>query len=208
MWIPSFPRCFSLFTWRSPTNRLVHPLIHKVRLLLLGGWNREWDWRLRRRMRDSETCCVQRGGVVSFQPDMGEQIRAPLRSIASARASVFPRLPCALFMRMYELWPSINFSRSALQCSRAPITVGLVPFLPLYWKWCGLPYRVDTTATPTDLQRSCQRPRAPPPQSWRNDNHDIRPLRRQEIVQLPCPLFEALLSLFFLLLRLIQYSVG
>lgn len=27
-------------------------------------------------MRDSETCCVQRGGVVSFQPDMGEQIRA------------------------------------------------------------------------------------------------------------------------------------
>lgn len=39
-------------------------------------------------MRDSETCCVQRGGVVSFQPDMGEQIRAPLRSIASARECV------------------------------------------------------------------------------------------------------------------------
>lgn len=94
--------------------------------------------RLRRRIRDGETCCVQ-PGVVSFQPDTGEQIRAPpppprtllleracVRVCCCARACACPRPRPCLCTRTGS--DRLSTSRGALQCSQAPITVGHVPF--------------------------------------------------------------------------------
>lgn len=64
---PPSPPLFSPFTWRSPTNS-VHPLI----LITAFAWGlkQRMRRRLRQKIQDSETCCIQLG-VVSFQPDMG-----------------------------------------------------------------------------------------------------------------------------------------
>ena len=115
MWAPSFPQHFSLFTWRSQTNRLVHPLILKVRLLLLGGWNREWDRRLRRRMRDSETCCVQRGGLFHFSLTRESRLEHPCTLLlrrawvcfCACCACAFPSIVCAhgQALTVHQLFP-------------------------------------------------------------------------------------------------------
>lgn len=72
--------------------------------------------------------------------------------------------------------------------SQAAITAGLVPF----FFSIGSDVACPTKSTPPQHPHICRdsaRARGPPMKLRRNDNYDIRPLKRQEIVQLPYPLF-------------------
>lgn len=126
-----FSFLFSLFTWRLPTNNLVHPLKLKSQAVFAWGLNERQRWRLSQITPDIETCCIQ-PGVVSFQPDIGQQIRGPLHTIALActLASVLSCLCTqpACCLQTHRISDHLSTSWSALQCSRAPIKTGLVPF--------------------------------------------------------------------------------
>lgn len=77
-------------------------------------------------MEKCETCCVLLG-VVSFQPEVGHQIRAPWSlSLESVHVTAFFYLALVYVhvIRAHHL----SVSQWALQCSHTPITLSLVPF--------------------------------------------------------------------------------
>lgn len=98
----------------------------------------------------------------------------------------------ALALTVYQLSPSAPAVFPGTNYART------CPFPPLDWKWCGLPLQGRHHHYTHISVRDSASTRGPPsPQSWRNDNYDIHPLNRHEIVQLPCPLFQPFFSPFF-----------
>lgn len=112
-------------------------------------------------------------------------------------------LVSALALTVYQLSPSAPAVFPGTNYSRT------CPFPPLDWKWCGLPLQGRHHHYTHISVRDSASARGPPsPQSWRNDNYDIHPLNRHEIVQLPCPLFQHFFFSSFFFFWLIQYYVG
>lgn len=100
-----------------------------------------------------------------------------------------PSLVCVSELTVYQLLPSPPECPAVFPGTNYS---GTCPFFSsvLEVMWPALQGRHHHYTHISSAEILLPVPTAPPPQSWRNDNYDIRPLKRQEIVQLSCPLFQ------------------